>query len=387
MRHVPQHTAPPPPALRLQFGGTHAARGVLVLVFAAALLLGSCRSTDPAPSLDGGSDAPTFALYDWDGDFPESLLALFGEEQGVAVRRALYESQEEAIASLRAGGGYDVVVMDSRLVSGLIRDGLLAEIDYRHVPNRKNLSAAFLSPASDPGSRYSVPFSFGTTGVVARSDLVTRPVTRWTDLWDPAYRGKVGVWVGTPREVLALTLKSLGRSANSEDPAEVEAAVQRFLALAPYLVALEDYDPATSAGALASGEVVLAMGYAADLQESRGRNAAVSYILPQDGALLWNDALVIPVRSTHKELAAAFLNFVLRADVAVRYVEETHYAVPNEAAMPLLRPEVRDDPSLFPPAAALRQAEPLLPLSADGTRLWEGAQERMMAAVPRRSPR
>lgn len=348
------------------------------------LLAASCSGKPEQPPA-APAPATQISVYDWDGDLPESLLEWFGREQGVTVRRHLYESQEEAIAALRSGAEYDVVVMEGRNLPLLIREKLVAELDYRLIPNRKNLSANFRDLSSDPGNRHSVPFSFGTTGLMLRQDAIAGRTVRWKDLWNPSFRGRAGVWVGVPREILGFTLKSLGHSANSEIPEQIEEAVARFLEIAPHLVALEDYGSADSSEAFLRGGVVLAHGYAADLIALTKKQGRARYVLPAEGALLWNDCLVVPAASRHKELAAAFLDFMLRPDVAARFVADTGYAVPNDAVLPLLPPELRADRSLFPLEEDLRNAEPLLALSAVGEALHLQAIERIVAAVPRKT--
>lgn len=196
---------------------------------------------------------------------PRSVLDAFAGEYGVKVNYVSYESQEEAIANLRAGRVYDVVVIESRFVPILVKEGMLAELDHGNLTNMKNIAANFRDLIYDPGNRYCVPFNWGTTGLVVRTDLAAPPVTRWRDLWDPRYSGRVGLWMGVPRDVVALTLKSLGYSANSESPSELEEAFQRLKELKPNILRLEDFDPETSAEAMSSGKVVLSMGYAADV--------------------------------------------------------------------------------------------------------------------------
>jgi spermidine/putrescine transport system substrate-binding protein len=364
-------------------GGAGRPRWLLALAAFAVTCLVACEGPGKAPCR-AVAPAQELVFYDWDGDVPDTILKWFARERGVKVHRLLYESQEEAMASIRSGKSYDVVVMESRNLPALLREGLLAEIDYRNVPNHKNIQANFRDLMSDPGNRHNVPFSFGTTGLIVRSDLVAAPVHRWADLWDPRYRGKVGAWVGVPRDLFALTLKSMGQSANSEDPQLVEAALKRLLDLAPQLIALEDYDTASSAQVMASGAAVISMGYSSDLRPGREKNPAITYVMPEEGALLWNDSLVVPANSPNRDLAEAFLDFMLRPDVSARYVQETGYATPNDAALPLLPAEVRGDRAIYPPEEALTKAEPILPLSERGASLYQEAERRFLAAVKRR---
>lgn len=333
----------------------------------------------PTPTSPALSNELIF--YNWAEDMPQSVLDAFTKESGVAVRYVTYESQEEAIENMQAGQGYDVVVMESRLIPLLVQQGLLAQLDYRQVPNFKNISANFRDLIYDPSNTYSIPYNWGTTGLVVRGDLVTEPVTRWADLWDERYAHKVAIWAGQPREVLAFTLKSLGYSANSEQPQELEAALAQLLKLKPNLLFIEDFDPVSAAPMLADGTAVIAMGYAGDVLQGRELNQAFTYVLPQEGALLWGDNFVIPAKSPHTYTAEVFLNFLLRPEINAQIANENYYATPNEAARPFIKPEILHDPVIFPPDQDIKKAELILPLSSTGQELYDDIWERFLAAI------
>lgn len=353
----------------------------LAAVLAAALC--SCQPSAPPPATAPQPLARELVLYDWEGDIPAAVLDQFQREYGVKVRYEVYESQEDAMANIRAGRVYDVFVLESRFLPEMTRDRLLAELDYRNIPNHKNLAPNFRDLVSDPGNRHNVPFNWGLTGLVVRTDLARRPVTSWADLWDPRYRGKVGLWMGIHRDVIALTLKSLGFSANSESPAELEAALGRLLELKPHALALEDFDPDTSAQALADGKVAVSMGYAKDYRVGREKNKAVAFVVPKEGALLWNDSLVIPASSPNRHTGEVFLNYLLRPDISAKITNEKGYPSANEAAVPFVEPSIRNDPVLYPPQEVLKGAEVILPLHPEGVRRYEDLWRRFEARASR----
>ena len=345
-------------------------------------LITACISPTPPPALTPTANplAREIIFYSWAEDGRQSALEMFTEEYGVKIKYVGYESQEEAIANIKAGQIYDVVLMESRFIPQLIKENLLAELDQKNLFNSKNLSPNFRDLAYDPGGRYSIPNSWGTTGLVVRSDLVVEPVTRWADLWDTRYAGKVGLWMDEPREVISLALKSLGYSANSEDPAELEEALTRLLELKPNTIALEDSNFATPNGMLANSQVVISMGYAGNAYEASENNLAVNYVLPQDGALLWNDTLVIPANSSNKFSAELFLNFLMRAEINAIVVNENIFPTPNEAAYEFIDPEILKNPLIYPPNEDLVNAELILPLSQKGQGLYEDIWERFSSA-------
>lgn len=353
---------------------------LVCLVTMAPILFASCLAeptSEPSPTLIPLAEELVF--YNWEEDMPQSVLGAFTAEYGVDVRYLVYESQEEAIENMRAGEVYDVVVMESRFIPLLAREGLLAQLHTGNLPNFRNISANFRELAYDPNNTYSIPYNWGTTGLVVRTDLVKEPVTRWADLWDPRYAGRVGLWMGVPREVISLTLKSLGYSANSESPQELEKALERLTVLKPHIVTLEDFDLFSSADLLASGRVVVSMGYAYDALAGSELNPAIEYLLPEEGALIWNDTFVIPANSPNKYTAELFLNFLLRPEVNAAVTNHNGYATPNEAAYPFIDAGILNNPIIYPSNEALVHAELILPLTPAGQQLYDEIWERFMS--------
>jgi spermidine/putrescine transport system substrate-binding protein len=340
-----------------------------------SLLMTGCISKEPSMPTE-------LILYNWEGDIPQSILDSFTAEYGIKVRYVTYISQEEAIANIRAGEIYDVVVMESRFIPLLVNDGLLAELDYRNILNFRNISPNFRYLVYDPDNLHSIPYTWGTTGLLVRSDLMQNPIQRWSDLWNAHYYGKVGIWTGVSREAIALTLKSLGFSANSENPAELETALARLIELKPKIRFLEDFDAETAAPAMASGEVVIAMGSSADLLASQEMGLPVEYVMPEDGALLWGDTFVVPANSPNHYTAELFLNFLLRPEVSAEIANQNYYAPANESAWEFLDPQILNNPANFPDQDALQKAEIILPLSADGQKLYDEIWQRFLEADP-----
>ena len=348
----------------------------LIVLLGAAVILAGC--SPPNNRL-----AEELTIYNWEGDFPQSLLDAFTAEYGVKINYVTYESQEEAIENMRAGEVYDMVNLESRFLPLLIEEGLLAELDYANILNFKNISPNFRDLTYDPDNLYSIPYSWGTTGLIVRTDLVESPVTRWEDLWDEQYEGKAAIWIGQPRETLALALKSLGYSANSENPAELEAALKKLIALKPKLRFLEDYDPETAVPALASEEVVVAIGYSGDYQTGLEMGLAVEYVMPEEGALLWGDNFVIPANSPNKYTAELFINFLLRPEISAEIVNQKYYASANDAARAFVDPAILNNPSIYPSQTMLQNAEIILPLSAQGQKLYDEIWQRFLDAEAR----
>lgn len=342
----------------------------------------ACTSQARDPGQPALPDTSEVIVYDWTNDIPDEVLQGFEKETGIKVTFITYESQEEAIRNMKDGQVYDVVVLDSQFIPGVIQGEMVREIDYENVPNIKYISANFRDLIYDPGNRYSIPYNWGTTGLVVREDLVKTPVTRWDDLWNQAQTGKVLIWRGVERQMMGLALKSLGYSVNSENPAELEQAAQKIMALKPNAIFGEDKDESleSSAPILVKGEVVMAVGWSHDVLEGRKDNPAIQYVLPSDGALLWGDNFVITAKSPHPLAAEMFLNYVLRPEVSAKITNYNSYPSANEKASRFITPEILNDPVVFPKNDELKNAEIILPLSAEGEKLHNQLWERFLAA-------
>ncbi|TVR64497.1 MAG: spermidine/putrescine ABC transporter substrate-binding protein [Candidatus Competibacteraceae bacterium] len=342
-------------------------------------LLAACGDAEPPARPTTPTLAKELIFLSWAEDLPESIMEEFTKEHGVKVIYQSYETTEEAITKLRAGQVYDVVVIDSPYVPELAAEGLLAEIDHRNVPNFKHISPNFRDLAYDPGNRYSVTYNWGLTGLLARADLIEQPVTGWNDLWDPRYAGRVLVF-DLPNYLLGIALQSLGFSINSEDPAELEAALARLLALKAN-ARTSGYVVPDSDELFANGEIVIMYGWAGDVLRARARGLDVEYVLPVQGSIQWADNFVIPAASPNQYTAEAFIDFLLRPEISARIVNEQHYATANEAAYPLINPEIRNDPVIFPPIEDMRRAEVYMPLSPAGKTLHDDVWQRYMAGA------
>jgi len=362
---------------RDRFHRSRRVKGDVKRLWAAALvliLLAACVAQTPETS----EHVPELSLRNWGGDISQEILDAFEDEYGVHVTYLPYESQEEVVDQIRAGKAYDVVVLENQLIPALVAEGLLAEIDYRNVPNFKNISANFRDLAYDPQNVHAIPYSWGTTGLVVRADLLAHPVTRWSDLWRPHYAGQLLGWP-LSRYMIGIALKSLGYSLNSENPADLEDAAAHLITLKPHIT-LREWEPAVAAPYLVSGEILIAVGQADDVIEGQRQNPAIVYVLPEEGGILWGDNFVIPANAQHKEAAEKLINFLLRPEISAQIINETYYWLPNDAALPLVDPEIRDNPAIFPPSEALRNAEILLPLSPEGAALYAQVWERFLAA-------
>lgn len=346
---------------------------------ALALVLGACL---PATAQPPPASTARLVLYNWAGEIPQAVLQAFSSEFGVTVEYKTYDSTEEAVDSLHDGGVYDVAIIEHRLVRSLIDDHLLAEIDLYRVPNFKNISFSFRDLTFDPGNHFTVPYSWGVIGILAHRDVQPRLPAAWADLWDGGYCGRIGVWPGQTRQMVSVTLKSLGYSINSEDPAQLAAARERLLQLRPCVQMVDSAIVLSSLARIVTGELMLGVGHGYEAAQLRSIGLPAEFVVPREGAMLWGDNFVIPASSQHPELAENFINFLLRPEISAAIVNANSFQIANDAALPYISSDLTQDTALYPPLGTLRDAEFLLPLSSEGERAYAEIGEAFLAATP-----
>ncbi len=333
-------------------------KNMFLTILVISTLLAGCSSEPPMPK--------QLILYSWVEYMPQSVMDAFTEEYGITFEYIAYETEEEVVENIQAGNVYDLVLLNPEFIPQMMEENLLKPIDYRQIPNFKNVSANFRDLVFDPGNQYSIPFHWGTTGILVRTDLVDRPVTSWNDLWDPAFEGRVGIWP-IPRSMLPITLKTLGYSANSEDEAELENARQKLLLLKPNAVMISNLE-STVVPLLESGEVEIAYGWAYDDALAQESDMPIEYIIPEEGTILWMDNFIIPANANNPLGAELFLNFILQPEIAAQIINESYYPMAVDGVEPFVLPEILQNPVIFPDNSQLQKAEITLPIRPD--RKW-----------------
>ncbi len=355
--------------------------GVLV---ACALVLTSCGApATPAPTAAPATQAPAaepqvtskqLNLYGWSEYIPQELLDAFGKEYGLKVNYDTYASNEELLAKLQAGASqYDVIIPSDYTVGIMISQGMLEPIDITQIPNFANVDDQFKNPAYDPGNKYTVPYQWGSVGIAVNTDKVTKTITKYADLWDPAFKGQLVV-LDDEREIIGMTLLTLGYDKNSTDPAQLEAAKKKLIELTPNIKLYDSDSPKT---ALLSGEAVAGVVWNGEAALAHQENAKIAYILPEEGMGLWVDNLAVPKGAPHKDAAIAFLNWVLRPDMSILITKAFPYSSVNKAALELLK---TSDPATYeaymsypatnPPADAVKNGK-LVKDVGSATTLWD----------------
>ena len=302
----------------------------------AALLLAACGGSSSAPAaLDPNADLTkqSLTVSNWAGYYPEDLPAKFQSAVGAPLTIANHATNEEIMGKLTAGGdsGIDVAFVSGQYAQALNDAGLLEPIQPDLIANMKNLAPEATQLAFDVGNAYSVPYTWGTTGICYRSDLVSEAPDSWNDVLQPAEenKGKITA-LATERWLLLPALKSLGYSINTTDDAQLQEAKDLLIAAKPSLLA---YDDTTYFSRLVSGEATMSVAWDGWCNYGIAEDPNIKFVVPKEGSDLWSDTMVILKTSKNKEAAHAFINFILDPANHAWVAENILYKVPNKAAM------------------------------------------------------
>ncbi|WP_319471774.1 extracellular solute-binding protein [uncultured Pseudodesulfovibrio sp.] len=266
------------------------------------------------------SAMPSFAgsgelyLYIWSEYIPDEVVENFTKETGIKVHLSTYDSNEAMYAKIKlAGDGYDLIVPSSDYVSLMRQQGLLLPLNKAKLANFANLSPKFLNKSFDPENTYSVPYMWGSTSITVNTGMLGNgAVNSITDLWKPEMNGRL-LLPNEPRETFALALMKLGYSINETDPAHLEEAYQELRKLIPMVRVFDSDSPKQ---ALLAGEVMVGVVWNGEAFIVNQENPEFAYIYPPEGLSLWVDSLCIPKGAKNLDEAHAFLNYLMRPDVA-----------------------------------------------------------------------
>jgi putrescine transport system substrate-binding protein len=366
-------------------------RAGLVGLLAASTLVACGKKPEQAASTEAGqapaapaAEEKVVNVYNWSDYIDPATLEQFTAETGIKVNYDVFDSNEVLETKLLAGKtGYDVVVPGAAFMERQIKAGVFRKLDRSLLPNWSNLDPEILERVAlhDPGNEYSVNHMWGTTGIgynVGKVKAIdpNAPVDSWSIILDPAQVAKYkdcGVSVlDAPTEMLKVVLAWKGKDPNSQDPADLQVAEDALMAIRPYVRMIHS---SNYIDALANGEICLAVGWSGDVLQSRdraaevGQGVEVAFSVPKEGTIIWFDMYAIPADAPHPNNAHAFINFMMKPEVAAANSNFVNYATGNAASLALVDESVRNDPGVYPPAEVKAKLFPDLAASDDFTRL------------------
>ena len=305
-------------------------------------------------------------VYNWGDYIDDEVVAMFEEETGIKVTYDMFETNEEMYPVIEAGAvTYDVVCPSDYMIQKMIENDMLAEINFENVPNISQINPEYMemSRSFDPENRYSVPYCWGTVGILYNTkrleELGVEPPKSWMDLWDPALKGEI-LMQDSVRDAFMVALKGLGYSMNTIDEKELQQAKDLLIQQKPLVQAYvidqvrdKMIGGEAAVGVIYSGEML----YIQEEVKNLGLDYSLEYVVPEEGTNLWLDSWVIPKNAQNKENAEAFINFLCRPDIALRNFEYITYSTPNQGAFDLLDPEIQENKAVFPDLDSLENSE------------------------------
>ena len=321
-------------------------------------VLSACQmntSSTGGGSSGGGPEEKKLNFYNWSDYVAASTIPSFTEKTGIEVTQDFFSSNEDLLAKLQAGGsGYDVIVPSDYMVAIMIKSKVIQKLDKSKIPNAKNVSADYRGLSFDPKNQYSLPYQWGTTGILYNRKEIGQLDATWDAMWDPRFEGEVSMLNDT-RETLGAALYKLGYSVNATDPeqlAEANAELQKQKPL------LRGYFDSTEARPLVqNGDLLLGHVFSGDAFVALSENEDLDYLVPQPAATRWTDTMCIPATSPHPNNAHKFINHILDASVGAKLSNYTYYNSPNGAALPMIDGALKDLPGYTLPEEVFQRLE------------------------------
>lgn len=315
----------------------------LALMMAASLFLTGCSVRKDDPSTPNSSDTDTSSgsnssgkrvvnVCSWGEYIDENLIYQFEEATGIKVNYQTAESNEALYSLLKTGAGdYDVIVPSDYMIARLIDEDMLAELDYSNIPNYDLIGDQYKSLSFDPENKYTVPYTWGTLGIIYNTAMVDEPITSWDAMFDEKYAGNV-LMIRNSRDALAAALLDLGYSINTTDEAEIREAYQ-LLADAKSKGVYQSFVMDEIFNKMEGGNAAIAMYYAGDYLTMLENNEDLAYVVPEEGSNWFVDAMCVLKNAQHKEEAEAWINFIASKESNLANMDYIWYASPNTEAL------------------------------------------------------
>ena len=309
---------------------------ITLLTLVATTLLSGCGQN---------TDRVTLNVYNWGDYIDEDVIREFEKIHNIRVNYDTYATNEEMYVKVKSGSSkYDVLFPSDYMIERMIEEDLLQKINLDNIPNYKYIEPHFKNLDFDPNNEYSIPYFWGTMGILFNTAMVDEPVDSWTILWDEKYKDEIFM-IDSQRDSIGITLKMLGYSLNTVDEKELEEAKEALIEQRPLVLA---YVVDEVMDKMIANEAALAVVWSGDATATMRENDDLDYVIPKEGSNLWFDSMVIPKDSQRKEEAELFINFLCETDIAFRNADYVGYSTPHTEARQKLEPEIRDSIVAYP---------------------------------------
>ena len=307
------------------------------------------------------------------------LIPTFEKLTGMKLQIDVYEDSESMLAKMSKAGGdsqYDVIVVSDVVVPALINLKLVQPLDMSAIPNAANVAEGFRQPPFDPGSKFSLPYQWGTVGLMYRKDLIPGDDISWSVIFDPTKQSGSFVLMDSMRDMIGIALRYQGKSMNSTNPLEIKAAGDLLLAAKKSPKCLGFEGGVGGKNRVLAGEAAMAVVYNGDAVRAISEHAehdkstTLAFVIPKEGGVIWTDVMMIPAKAPNATGGHLFINFILSANHGAALSNFNRYATPNQASLPMIHEADRNDPDIYPDAATMKSLEYLTDVGHD-TRLFD----------------
>lgn len=287
----------------------------------------------------------------------------FEELTGIRVIYSNYDTNEALYAKLKTGGAsYDVIIPSDYMIARMIAEGMLLPLDFANIPNAAYVMETFRNPKYDPQGLYSIPYTWGTVGIIYNTTMVApeEDMGTWKVLWNDKYRNQI-LMFGNSKDAFGIAFKMLGYSINGQSMEQIEkaaAALKEQKEMVQAYVTDEIFDK------MIGGEAAIAPYYAGDFLTMQRDNPDLAFSLPREGANIFTDAFCIPVGAPNKELAEMYINFMLEPEVGLANITYIGYSTPNSRVYEALPDHLKYNLVAYPDARDLAACEPFLHVSS-----------------------
>ncbi|MEN9435133.1 MAG: hypothetical protein RLZZ422_2722 [Pseudomonadota bacterium] len=330
-----------------------------------ALLLATTLALGLATS--AVADEKVVNVYNWSDYIDPAYLKKFEETTGIKVNYDVYDSNEMLEAKLMAGGsGYDVVFPSANFLARQLQAGIYTELDKSKIANYGNLDPKMLEDMKvhDPDNKYGVPYTWGTLGIAYNKKMIAdrlgaeTKIDSWDYLLKPENAAKLKdcglALMDAPSDVVSVAMHYAGvKDPNSEESADLDKAMEVLKAIRDNVKYFSSSKPISD---LANGEICIAIGFSGDMLQSQtrakeaGKGVEIEYVIPKEGTQIWFDNMAIPADAKNKDNAYTFINFILEPETSAAISNMVSYPSPNTKALPLLKDEIKNNPSIYPSA-------------------------------------
>lgn len=309
--------------------------------------------SSPTQAETGGKSGGKLLVFNWGEYIDPEVIAMFREETGIDVVYNEFEQNEDMYPVIDTGAiKYDVVCPSDYMIQKMIENDMLQELNYDNIPNAANIAPEYLKQAEyfDPGNKYSVPYCWGTVGILYNKTMVDEPIDSWGVLFDEKYKGNI-LMIDSVRDAFMIALTSLGYDQNTKDEKELDEARELLHTQYPNVQA---YVVDQARDKMIGEEAAISVIYSGEAIYTKRENENLEYIVPKEGSNVWIDGWVIPSNSENIENAEKWIDFMCREDIALMNFEYITYSTPNAKARELIEDEdIRNSLVAFPESDVL----------------------------------